>query len=676
MRELPIFKHFGNSLRCIIAAATLLMSASALGDPGSIQLSSFPEISVADAHSSVTITAIVRDSAGRTVSDGTQVFFSTTLGSLRDTATETQGGLARVVLVAAGTPGTATIVATAASVGASASMDVPFLADRSLLAGAQEYAEIVTPGYLAMSVEKKVIEAASENYGVHLRYREITIAAERLQIDADSLEVKAKKARVVIAGVAREYEEVYLDLHRRQGYGTTSYVAKQYAVAPDGMLLRFVPIERDRFGPVKLSGKTIEPASSLAAGQYFRFTDLSDSTMKVTARKAVVFPRREVQFHKAAVVVQGSRAMKLPLFKVELQGTTPIISEQIVSINDSRIQINYPYYLSLQPGMTSSLRFHTGDSGGYGFSSIGGAFLDYNLNWNRGDASQGGFTFGGIGRSDFQLSANQFLRLDNRSTFSAQLNSTALSSVFGTVDYSHELGPFQLSADANAGRSLVADETSVSQSVGLNLNSSPERLGNAPVTFTYGLTGLRQSDSVGDGESASQTEIGAQARFQMQPRVIGPATQFNSFTTVGQFFGQDVNRLPTVGAGTSVSKQISKQFSTSLSYNFTDDPYSRLWQGEHQLSLQSGLKFKRVKISLSADHSLDIDRSDYQTDLSYSLSSLWRFSYYSTFSRYFGSNFDDAGVGLLYNFQGHDIGIVWSQTTKRFGVQVLGATFH
>jgi len=676
MNGLPIWKYLGHPWRTALTILIAALASPAMADPGSIQLSTFPDISVADAHSSVTITAIVRDSAGRTVPDGTQVFFTTTLGNLRDSATQTTGGLARVVLVAGGTAGSASIVASAPSVGATSTDDLEFLSDRSLLASAQEYAEIVSPTYLAMSLESKLLESSSPHYGVRLRYREISIAADSLQLDANSLEMKAKHARVSISGTTREYENLYLDLPQRRGFGTTSYRAKEYRIEPDGNFMELVATVQDRFGTVRITGKEVQPSTASAARGFFTFTDLSGSTMKVTGRKAVVFPRREVQFHKAEVVVQGSRTMKLPLFKVELNGQTPILTAQIINVNDNKLQIDYPYYLSLQPGLSSSLRFHTGDSAGTGFSSIGGAFLDYNLNWDRGDASQGNFTFGGIGRRDFQLSASQFLRIDQASTFSAQLNSPSLSSLFGTVDYGRDLGRYQFAATANAGRSLAADQSSSSQSGSLSLDSNPLRLGRNPVTLTYGLTGLSQSNSFGLGETASQTEMGAQARLQLLPQAIAPRTLFNSYMTVGQYYGENVNRFPTLNAGASVSQKLSKAFSLAMAYNFTDDPYSSLLQGQHQVSVQSGITLKKVFVSLAADRSLDIDRLSYQANMTYTLSPLWRFSYYDNYDEFFGTYFYDAGARFIYTLAGRDIGVVWSQTTKRFGVQILGATFN
>src|SRR6478672_7576128 len=95
------------------ALLTLCCAPFVRADVGSVRLSTFPDVAVADARSTITVTAEVRENSGRTAINGTQVFFQTTLGHFQQSVVTTTEGYARAVLVTSGTPGTAKITASA-----------------------------------------------------------------------------------------------------------------------------------------------------------------------------------------------------------------------------------------------------------------------------------------------------------------------------------------------------------------------------------------------------------------------------------------------------------------------------------------------------------------------------------------------------------------------------------
>ena len=665
---------FGRILRFLLVSFCLSIAGSASAQNGLIRLNCFPSLTVADARSTVTITAEVRDSAGRTVPDGTQVMFSTTAGTLRQTIGITQNGLARIVLVTSGTPGTAKVTASALSIATTANVEIEFLSDRSLLASAQEYVEVVAPGFLAMSMDSKTLEASAPRPGVALRYREISIVANELQLNAMTMEVKARKAKMTIGKETHEYADLYIALPKRRGLGTTTFKVNEQEIIPNSRYFTLAPVEREKFGLVAIRAKGIEPAGKLDDTNTFAFVDMTASATLISAKKAVVFPRKEVQFHKAELVMNGSTVMKFPLFQVNLNGATPIITDQIFNVNDNRVAINYPHYLSLKPGQTSLLRFHTGDDGGVGFNAIGGAFLDYEVNWNKGDEAQGNFTLGGIGRKDFRLSARQFLRLDEKSSISGQVDSPGVRSLLGTVNYNRDLNNYQFNLTANGSRSLGSQRND-SQQLSMNLDSNPIKLGKSPFNFTYGLQGISQGSNLA-GTTYSQTEIGLDTRLQMTPIALAKQTNLNSYAAVGKFVGHNANRALSITAGTSLSTKISSNWDVLFAYDFIDDGFSNQFAGMHRLSLQTGITLKRINANFMGVRSLDIDRSNYQTDLSYQLAKQWRFGYFNTYDRFLGSGFFDSGARLMYTYAARDFGVIYSQRTHRFGLQIMGATFN
>jgi hypothetical protein len=81
----------------------------------------------------------------------------------------------------------------------------------------------------------------------------------------------------------------------------------------------------------------------------------------------------------------------------------------------------------------------------------------------------------------------------------------------------------------------------------------------------------------------------------------------------------------------------------------------------------------KMTLSLMASKSLGIDRFDVDGAVSYHLTGLWRLSYSYAADRYLDSYFGDNTVGIGYKIGWREIGLVWSESTKRFGIQFGGA---
>lgn len=97
-------------------AASRTWSFSVNEPPASVLLTAAPTTIAADGVSTSTVTATVRSNSGHPVADGTEVVFSTTMGTLAGGAvytTTTQSGVAIAVLTAPETDGTASITARA-----------------------------------------------------------------------------------------------------------------------------------------------------------------------------------------------------------------------------------------------------------------------------------------------------------------------------------------------------------------------------------------------------------------------------------------------------------------------------------------------------------------------------------------------------------------------------------
>jgi hypothetical protein len=655
------------------ALAVLLfgMAAAALADSGVIAVSAFPTVSVADGRSTVTISATIRDKNGRLVPDGTLVLFTTSLGTIREPQVTTSNGIARAVFVVSSIPGVAKISATAMAYSATTTLDYELVSDRGQLSSTKEYIEVVAPKYLMYGTEERVLGAAGPNRGVQLRFREIEIDADDLQLDVPTYQVRARNALLVMGKVRQQFGELYLKLNERRGVGTTSAMVPVALRFPMGRFNLAVPVERERFSVFEVDSSGIRPPKDPVNPTVFEFIDLSESPTTINAKKVVAFPRREVHFHSAEIFVGGAPVLKLPLFQVNLYAQTPILTEQIVNVYDNQLSVNYPHYLSLKPGQTSLLRLRFGDHSGRGFATSNGLMLDYELNWNRGDHMEGGLVVSGLGRNDWGVGVRQYYRLDDRTVLNAQLDFPAHQSYFGSASVSRQFDGFHTTLSANHSRSIEGQKYE-NETYSFVLEKDPIRLGALPFKLYLGLTSSQTSTRT-DYYDRQQTAHGVRARLQMNPLPVDSSSTVNASLSVSKLQGTNTAEGLTYVADVSYSKRFGNTASAVISYNLIEDGFTSEFYGRQALSFQGYVNSGRLGLSVFGSKSLDLDRLNYYVDGSFRISSLWRLSYSSTFYRYLGDSYSDNYWMLAFRLGARDIGIVWSQRTKRFGLQVLGA---
>jgi hypothetical protein len=659
----------------LATAALALVAANALASNAQIRnINAFPTMSVADARSTVTITALVVNSKGSPVPDGTQVTFSATLGSFRNEVVTTQGGRAQAILVAGGVPGTSVItVRTPGS--PPATYEFEFLSDRSLLSTAKEYVEIVAPGYMSFSMDDKIIGAAGPNKGVHVRYRDVSIEADDMQLNIPTYELRLKKAKVKFGSLDQEFDECYIKLNTRKGYGVTTFVGPTpVGLKGFGRGFQFVNENRPRYGVVEFNSGGMKPHTKALSQTTFAFQDLSDSLSMVSSKKAVVFPRKEVQFQKAEVLVGGVKVMKLPLYSVSLNSGATLVTDQIVNLNDNQLAVDYPYYLTLKPGETSALRFRTGQRYGRGTGVSRGLFLDYELHWNRGDEMDGGLTVSNIARNDWSVGLRQFYRFDSRSTGSAMLEMPAGKNIFGNVSYNRQLDGWNLNFFGNASQSLAGTKFAT-QNYSMSLEHDPVKVGNLPVKLFYGITADHKLARTSFGNS-EQTGYGVRVRTQLNPTRLDANTTINAAFSVAQLEGQNVSRGLTLLGSASISRQLGPGTSMIATYDYSKDPFNSSLLGNHRLSLQAFYNQGRLGFNFFGTRSLDIERLSYYADMNYRISGLWRIMGSYTFDQYFSDTYFDYNATIAYRMGIREFGLTWSHRTKRFGIQVLGATFN
>lgn len=673
-------KMFGFSRiaqRIAASALCLFAVAIACAQNGTIQLESYPSMMVADGRSTLTVTAQVRDGAGNIVPDGTQVVFDSSLGSFRDKIVNTSNGYARAILVAGDIPGTARVRASALRFNAAGELDVELVASRDQLSSAQEFIEVVGSETLWYSVQDRVIEATGANGGATLKYLNVEIRANDLQLQVQTYEVRARKAVVKIGNWEQEFETLYYRLNRKEGFGTASITVPgdlplfdQLGIGGPESLPADRP-SRSHFGVVEIKNRTVSLPAYMPDVRLMRFQAINESVSMISAKKAVAYPRKEVQFHKADVRMANERIMQVPLFRVSVNTATPVITEQWVNVSNNNFALNYPYYLSLKPGETSLLRMRYGANYGTGTGAGGGTFLDYELNWNRGAFFDGGLVVGGIGRDDWGLGLRQTWASRDSTTLSAQIDFPAHKSMFASANLSRQFEGFSGNVNTYYGQSLqgtrfTSDQTS------LVLEKDPIRTGLVPGKLFFGFT-ANQARISSDFATTSQQSIGARMRYVGDPIRIGNGL-LNFSYQVSQLSGHNVSQGISQLGSANFAMSPMPGMVLNTTYEFLDDGFTADLLGRHKLMFDA--MYNRGNLSFNGFmlKSLDADRISLNSRLRYKLGSLWRLSYAYYFDQFGSDSFLDQSYIISYRLGYRELGLSYSYRKKRFGIEILGTS--
>ena len=685
------------SLRAPLVAALLAAAALAAAGTYTIKLVPFPTAEVADGRSQVSVSAQVFED-GHGAPDGTQVVFETNLGSFRESVVRTTNGYARATLVAGGVPGIAHVKATVSVGDATGSTcDIEFVKSREELSQARETIEATSTGSLIYANDRKVIEGVAPDKGVLVRYRDLEIHADVLQLDLNNYTIKARKATVRRGRRTVQYDSLFLDLSGNTGYGLTTYPATRpdtLVTYPGGVAFAetnadgeaAVAKTRMRFGLVEIGREKDRPLSVELGDDPFAMADLSTSPSTVGSRKAVVYARREIQFHRADIYVDNAKVLKFPLFVVNLNSSSgsPLVTDDILSVNDNQIALNYPHYLSLKPGLTSLLRFRTGTRYGQSLAGSRGAFLDYELAWSKGDDMQGGFTFSGMGRSDWVASAKQYWRLPGNTTANFQVDSPGAKGLLGSGSLTRPFGNFTLGLSGSQNQTWSGPRRS-DQNYGLSFDHNPERIERTPVRFSYGLTAtesrsvfphLNDQNKIDGTDTFDRSGAGVSTRFYTDSIPVDKASSVNASFGATQLFGeQPYNNGLSLNGAISLTRRFNSSTSAFLTYNYLHDGISERFTGTHSLSLIGNFAQGNTSLRLSANKGLGVERASVAGEASYRFSSLWRVGYSHFLSQYAADSVTEYYYLLSYRIGWREVGLTWSNRTKRVGFQLMNVNF-
>ncbi len=638
--------------RTVWAGGLFALCLLPLWATGSVRISVYPNAVVADGASQVLITVEARTPQGRPVPDGTQVAFSTTLGTFREPLVSTEGGVARATLIASSLPGVATVTVTVLGQATVGETRVLFVRSEEELRSATDYVQVNGSDYLAYANEQRVISATGRDGGATVRFGFTTIEADDLQLEVDSLRVRARAARLTYASEKWEFSELTYDLRANEGAGIREH--------------------EGRLEIVRIKVGVLEPHIGPVPSEWFEFVDISQSELVIRARQIWFYPGEQIQFHRAEFFIGDVNALSLPMYSHSLWGGG-IGSDTLIGVENGQVYLDLPYYYTLQPNQIGALRLRTAQRGGRTIGTARGIFLDVEHEYRSG-LGKGNFSFTGLARDDWGVNWRHYQPLSPNTRFYIWLDSPAHRGLFGSTQLSHRARDYSVGLNL-AGSTYWTGSRANSLRGDLFIETNPRTLKDLPVRQSISVR--YTANRTNTGTSQFQREgVGVLVRWNLIPQTLDSSTTLTGALTAGQYIGNLPNAGWTLTGTLGITRSVGRQGSLNLTYDYTQDALGSTQLGRHRLS---GSLFwnptNQLYLTGYFSRALDTTALSYVADVSWRLSDLWRVGTGYTWQTYQGYTFRDQTLTFAYRLGYRELALTWSSSTRRWSFDLLTAFY-
>ncbi len=686
-------------LTVALAALMLLPCAARAAGRASVTLAASPDIIYADGKSTTVITATVRDGGGSLVANNTPVRFTTTLGTLTGDTASTTSGVARISLTSAASAGTATVTAVAFGATADGSSagatTVEFTEDReSLFARDARWIRLDCPQYLIYSADTRIVEAQGKNGSAHLSYKALDIQANSLQVDLQTRLVLAHHATLQRGRHVLRVAELRYDLLNEAG--TAILAGEAQSVTVTGSDLETAP-------------QPLDPAQLPLLSNPYRFADLADSRVVVSARAITADPGDQIQFRRATIYSDGKKLLSVA-YHVMPMNTDQIFGQQLIGFGSEGVFLNIPYYYNVTPhskgtiylrnaavsganianSLSSGTSFFTGQAARHGLA------LDLEQTYEIGRGGTGQFLINGITRSEWGAQWSHTQRIDEATTGYLFVDYPEHRSEYVSSNVSRQFSGFSVNASASGSNDPGADGYKAkSYSVSTYLQTNPKPIGHSIFNYSTDFT-LQQGSLT---ETAPDTGTittpisnrSVDVRLFTAPLQLNKRTQLTDSLTVGQVWGGRNNHFaPVVSASLGLTRTFRQSDSLTLNYTYRYDPLlSQLGSPSSSLNplealLRSSTQQRltatyltvplpRLTVSFSGGYGLPLgDRSLFGTAM-YRINSNWGVGIATSYEQYVLNSYRDFEYMVSRKVFGRDLAFYYSTKTKKVRFDFAGA---
>jgi hypothetical protein len=637
--------------------ALVVIASNAIASPiGTVRISPYPSVVMADGKSIVNISVDARDQGGHAVPNGTQVTLTTTLGQFRESIVSCTSGVARAVLVSGTISGNAKITASVMGLITIGTAEVEFVNDRRAISAASEYIEVGGRDYLAYFPEPRWVSASGKNKEAFIIYRDIEIRADDMQLDAGNERVIARNAVVKSLGKTLECVELSYQLRARQGIAVTNYEGRTQLVTIRG---------------TNITGKP----EYFNANDFHMRDDLDTVQSFITAHYITIFPNNKVQFHRANIYVGGAKVMSLPLYSFDMWSASgQFFSTNLIGFQDGRLSLELPFYYMLSPKGTGALTLRTRQQAGRGYSSSHGTFLDLDQSYSSSDKYDGAFSLTNLASGDWGASFRHNQRFGENMQGFFMADFPEHKGSFFSASLNRQFKGFHAGLSASMQNQFSGIDPDAKQ-FDFSLETDPRRIKGTPFNNTWALTSSYTRMKGYDGKEFAEDGVGLRWRGMMNPIRFSKTGSLQSGLTVSKLFGTNATKDVDVLATISSTMRLFNTTSFNIVYDFAHDSMRSAIMGSHRLSAQIYSTAGPVRLSLIGISGLDTDYNSILTDASFQISPLLRFGASYTYQKFVGFGVDDFSLVLGYRIGFRELALTWSKEAKRINIELLSASF-
>jgi hypothetical protein len=618
----------------------------------SIRLTLQPQVLVADGRSTATVTVEVRDRQGRLVPDGTPVRFATTGGNITATAF-TSAGVARATLTSATDP--ASVMVTAFS-GTDQAIGRIQMVSKMVDANVDARILRLNAQYVAFSEELKFIDSVQD---VRVRYRGLTIEANAIQIDVNQNQLKAfGKVGLTSGQSVLEGERLFLDLGSFDGY----LVSTDKKTWFNGYGLNELP----------------EPPKTIMPD--FEFKELTNSTLSWVGKEAIYIPGQKVQVRGAKAYVAGIKSLRIPYHEVRLDNGITGDYGQYIGAGTQGIILDIPFYVHMTPNASTAVRFRNGERPGFGyFNGRPGFGMDLEEKYGIAGESDGLMTLNDFTSGEWGFRWNHTQQFGPKTRVSADFETPAHTDLYSRLNFAHQLD------FGNVTLNLAGSEVQ-NRSFGRTIDASFETNPKPVLNNRFFISaGTRYTDIAG-GQfqqllnkrfeiAPTRTE---ELNLRLRPESIQllPKMTFSNNITGRLLYGTTTG--PALAYQSNLTYSLPRNSMLTFGYNYDQAPTIRsvLNQAHHNLSATATtVPVKGLRASLFGTMGLDTTQQTLAGQLSYNITSQWRFDLLHSFYKFNGFGVSDYQFGIARKLGPREVILYYSTETGRVLVELGAANF-
>lgn len=638
----------------LLAAVLLFISGASAQTPFRLNLRVDPDILPANGISTATITVVVYDSAGFRVDDGTPVQFSTTLGSIEPQTAMLMNRTARVTLRSANTSGVARISAVVGP--GHAERDVEFV-DSDAYARSSRYISVAArhrDTYLAYGVDSQVITTSGD---AEWRFGAISVHAD-VKTDFDLLtqvlfaEGTPGKNHVVISNGKQTLEGDQLIYNAQRRRGTL------LAVSPEATRIIF-------------SGIELKPAASEEGGeeQDVVAPKYTLSGYWITAQRMIVYPQDKIQFHKAAIHLQGKRLMSWPHYVLPLNGVT---TSDILGINTiGGLSLDMPFYYRANPSGTGALRLrHFGDDGFY--SDATGWSLGLDEEYRLGRNGEGWLAVDQLLRKDWGLSWQHQHQFSPSTQASVFVDYPFHENLFTRLSLYKDTKAGHLGVETFATRPSQGSATLFTQA----FFQTPARRLSKSLSYNTSFNTFYSRNP----DSPQGNVVGESVNLTLYPRTIAlsKSTDLSGSFRTNLFNDSNGQRGVAFGMNWNLYHRFSNATRASLGYSYDGGGVSSFGLGRlssSHVNFQIGSYGKKWRANAYLTRDLKNEFFYGSGFLSYQLNPLWRIRVGAYQSQFLNSSFNDLEISVGRVIFQRELIVAWSKSRNKIYFELGGWEF-